>query len=206
MNLLNFIKKLKNLDRGYFTIADLEKITGLSRPSLKVALSRFVKQGALIRLRRGIYAQADASLDLVKIANQLYYPSYLSFESALSYYGILSQIIYTKTFATAKPPKKITLGETDIEFRQIKKSLFFGYALKNGIYIADPEKALFDQLYMASLGRASLNIKELDLRKIKISVLNSYVRRFPVISKDKLNEVKKYIGSSAITLETKERI
>ncbi|MFH1564392.1 MAG: type IV toxin-antitoxin system AbiEi family antitoxin domain-containing protein [bacterium] len=206
MNTLNFIKKLKSFSRDYFTIADLEKITGLSRPSLKVALSRFVKQGALIRLKRGVYAQAGESLNIVKIANQLYYPSYLSFESALSYYGILSQIPYTTTFAAAKPPKKISLGETDIEFRQIKKSLFFGYSLKNGVYIADAEKALFDQLYMASLGRASLNIKELDLRKIKISVLNSYIHQFPVISKDKLNEVKKYIGSSAITLETGERV
>ncbi len=206
MNTFNFIKKLESFKRDYFTIADLEKITGLSRPSLKVALSRFVKQGALIRLKRGVYAQAGTPLDLVKIANQLYYPSYLSFESALSYYGILSQAPYTLTFATIKPPKKITLGETEIEFRQVKKTLFFGYSFKDNMYIAEPEKALLDQLYMVSLGKASLNIQELDLRKIKMAALNLYMRQFPKSLKDKIKDIKQYLGSAAITIETQERI
>lgn len=206
MNTLNFIKKLESFKRDYFTIADLEKITGLSRPSLKVALSRFVEKAVLIRLKRGVYAQADTSLNLARVANQLYYPSYLSFESALSYYGILSQAPYTQTFATIKPSKKITLGETSIEFRQIKKSLFFGYSFKDKIYIAEPEKALLDQLYMASLGKASLNIEELDLRKIKMAALNLYMRQFPENLKDKIKNIRQYIGSAAITIETKERI
>ena len=206
MKTLNFIKKLKNFNRDYFTIADLEKITGLSRPSLKVALSRFTNQGVLIRLRRGVYALADSSLKIEKIANQLYYPSYLSFESALSYYGILSQLPYTQTFATTKSPKRFTLGETEIEFRQLKKELYFGYALKNNIYIAEPEKALLDQLYMVSRGKAALVIKELDLRPIKKSVLNEYAKQFSTGTQKLAQEIKQYIGTGAITLETKVRI
>ena len=206
MKTLNFIKKLKEFNRDYFTVSDLEKITGLSRASLKVALSRFVDQGVLFRLKRGIYVLADVSINAAKIANQLYYPSYLSFESALSYYGILSQIPYTEVFATTNSPKKFSLGQSEIEFRQIKEALFFGYALENGIYIAEPEKALLDQLYMASLGRASLNIKELDLRKIRASVLNAYLSKFPKRLRMLAKDVKKYIGSASITLETGERV
>ena len=206
MNTLNFIKKLQNFDRDYFTIADLEKITGLARPSLIVALSRFTSRGVLIRLKRGVYALKGSSLKMEKIANQLYYPSYLSFESALSCYGILSQSPYIQTFATTKPPKRFTLGETEIEFRQLKKELFFGYTLKDDIYIAEPEKALLDQLYMVSIGKATLAVKELDLRIIKKIVLSKYAKQFPAGAQKLAREIKQYLGTGAITLETDVRI
>lgn len=192
MKTLNFIKKLQNFNRDYFTIADLEKITGLARPSLRVALSRFTRRGVLIRLKRGIYALESSPLKIEKIANQLYYPSYLSFESALSYYGILSQLPYTQTFATTKSPKRFTLGKTEIEFRQLKKELFFGYTLKNNIYIAEPEKALLDQLYMVSIGKATLSVKELDLRTIKKSVFKKYARQFPSGTQKSAREIKQF--------------
>ena len=192
MKTLNFIKKLQNFNRDYFTIADLEKITGLARPSLRVALSRFTRRGVLIRLKRGIYALESSPLKIEKIANQLYYPSYLSFESALYYYGILSQLPYTQTFATTKSPKRFTLGKTEIEFRQLKKELFFGYTLKNNIYIAEPEKALLDQLYMVSIGKATLSVKELDLRTIKKSVFKKYARQFPSGTQKSAREIKQF--------------
>jgi len=206
MKVLNFIKKLQNFNRDYFTISDLEKITGLARPSLRVALSRFTERGVLIRLKRGVYVLSDSSFKIEKIANQLYYPSYLSFQSALSYYGILSQLPYTQNFATTKPPKRFTLGETEIEFRQLKKELYFGYVLKDNIYIAEPEKALLDQLYMVSIGKATLTVKELDLRTIKKSVLKKYAEQFPLGTQKLMQEMKQYLGSAAITLETGERI
>ena len=125
MKTLDLIQTLQSLNRDYFTIADLEKITNLSRSSLKVSLSRLVKNKVLIRLKRGIYVLKNSLLNIEKIANQLYYPSYLSFESALSYYGILSQVSYTKTFATNNISKRLILGKTEIEFRRLKSSLFF---------------------------------------------------------------------------------
>lgn len=194
MKTLNFIKELQNLNRDFFTIVDLEKITELARPSLRVALSRFVKQGVLVRLKQGIYALANSPLKIEKIANQLYYPSYLSFESALSYYGILSQIPYTQTFATTKLSKRFNLKETEVEFRQLKKDLFFGYILKDNIYIAQPEKALLDQLYMMSIGKATLSVKELDLRIIKRSILKEYTKRFPSGTQKLVLKIKKYLG------------
>ena len=179
MNTLKLIKKLQSLNRAYFTTADLQKVTGLPRASLKVTLSRLVDKEVLVRLKRGVYTLSSSLVDVAKVANQLYYPSYLSFESALSRYGILSQIPYTQTFATPRPPKRMTLWETEIEFRQIKKDLFFGYRLEKGILLAEPEKALLDQLYLMSRGKATLNFKELDLREIDKNKLKKYAKKFP---------------------------
>jgi len=203
---IELIKKLQSLDKGYFTMADMQKITNLPRDSLKVAINRLIEKEVLTRIKRGVYQLGFSQVDVAKVANQLYYPSYLSFESALSRYGILSQIPYTQTFATAKRSKKMTLWETGVEFRQLKKELFFGYKMDEGMYVAEPEKALLDQLYMVSRGRGSLNIEELDLKEINKELLEKYSRSFPAYIKKLLDKVEEYIGTTPVTNERKERI
>lgn len=180
MTTIDLIKKLQSLGRGFFTIADLENIIGLPRNSLKVALNRLTKQGVLERLTRGVYQLSINPAEARAVANQLYYPSYLSFETALARYGILSQIPYTQTFATIKKSKKLWLKDIEIEYSQLKKDLFFGYILTDGIYIARPEKALLDQLYLVSRGRRRLSTEELDLSVINKKILLQYAKKFPV--------------------------
>jgi predicted transcriptional regulator of viral defense system len=91
---IKFIQTLKDFNKPYFTLFDLEKILNVKKDSLYVTLSRLVKSGVLIRLKRGIYQPEFKEPELEKTANELYYPSYLSFETGLSRYGILSQIPY----------------------------------------------------------------------------------------------------------------
>lgn len=179
MNTLEFINQLQSYDKNFFTIFDLEKITGQDKNSLKVKLSRLVKQKILIRLQRGVYQLAQEFPDIRQTANQLYYPSYLSFESTLSDYGILSQIPYTQTFATNKKSKKLTLANTEIEYTQLKTDLFWGYILKNNIYIAQPEKALLDELYLISKGKRKLDFKQLDLSSLDKDKLKEYSQKYP---------------------------
>ena len=149
------------------------------KKSLKVALSRLVKNGKILRIRKNVYQLPDKVYDLRKIAWQLYPPCYLSFESALNECGILSQIPYIITFATTNKSKKMTLGREEIEFRQIKKDLFFGYKTQNGLFAAFPEKALADQIYFVSRGLTNLNFKELDLDNVSPRKFKSFIKSYP---------------------------
>ena len=79
MKTIELINKLKAFDKGYFTIADLQKIIDLPKDSLKVTISRLVAKGVLARIKRGVYQLGFSPVDVPKVANQLYYPSYLSF-------------------------------------------------------------------------------------------------------------------------------
>lgn len=203
---MDFITKLQSLDRGFFTVSDMEKVIGLPRKSLLVTLSRLVAKKMLIRIKRGVYQVGLTEIDVKKIANQLYYPSYLSFETALSFYGIISQIPYTQTFATLKKSKKMILWNTEVEFTKLKEELFFGYKLEKSIYIAELEKALLDELYLVSRGKRSINIEELDLRSINKAKLFEYAKRFPPYIDKQLAQVRNYIGTTPVTLEGKERI
>jgi predicted transcriptional regulator of viral defense system len=177
IQLINF---LIQLDKPLLNIADLEKILGLkNRASLYVTLHRLTRYGVLERLRRGAYRLSFRPRDVAQAANQLYSPSYLSFESALSRHGVLSQIPYTVTFATPRRSKKMRLGETMIEFRQLRADLFFGYVLESGLYLAEPEKALLDEMYFVKRGKAFLAFDELSREGLSMEKIKKYASRFP---------------------------
>lgn len=203
---VELIKILRGFHKPYLTVADLEKVLGLKRESLYVVLNRLVKSGILIRLAKNLYSSFTEAFDIEKIANELYFPSYLSFEQALSQYSILSQIPYTQTFATTRPTKKMTIAGVAIEYSHIKKDLFFGYILKDSKYIAEKEKALLDQLYMVSQGKRSIDIDELDLRDIDRGKLEEYAKRFPPQMNPLLDKVKKYLGTTQVTIDGGNRI
>lgn len=175
-----FLEKIKKIEKDFFTLADLRKIWEGEKASLKVILSRMIKRGKLKRIERNFYILPEKILELEKIANEIYFPSYLSFESALSKYGILSQIPYALTFATPLKTKKIQVDNILIEYRKIKRELFFGFRLKGGIYIAEPEKALADTIYLSSLGKLKINFEELDFSKIKKKRFLELIKRFPL--------------------------
>ena len=176
---MELVRRLLSLNKPYFTLADLEKVLDQPRPSLYVTLNRLVSYGVLVRLRRGVYQVALQSPALARIANTLVYPSYLSFESALSRYGILSQVPYTLTFATPRRSRSLTLGGAAVRYHQLKSALFFGYGMSEGLYVAEPEKALLDQCYLAARGLADLAWDELDLSAINRDRLADHAVRFP---------------------------
>jgi predicted transcriptional regulator of viral defense system len=186
MRITELIKYLERLNKPFYTIADLEKITGLSRKSLYVTLRRLVDRGVLERIGPGVYRLFTSKASVEKIATALYMPNYLSFESLLSRYGVLNLVPYTITFATTRKTKRITLLGRDIEYRQIKKELFWGYEIKGGIYVAKPEKAFLDLVYLASKGIAALDLDELDTRKLALKKVKEFSKKFPIYTQEYL--------------------
>jgi predicted transcriptional regulator of viral defense system len=176
---VGLLKILKALNKPFYTIADLEKITGLGRDSLYVSLERWVDGGVLERVSQGIYLPLGENLPLEKIAAQLYLPNYLSFESALARHGILNMIPYTLTFATTRKTKKFILRRQGVEYRQVSSGLFFGFEMKDGIHIAVPEKAFLDQMYFVCRGNSSLDLNEMNLRNLSAKRIINYSGRFP---------------------------
>ena len=187
------LKKLEKLKKDYYSVKDLERIIGIPVDNLRKQLTRWVEKGILIRIAKGIYAPYGTEINVLKIANQMYYPSYLSFESVLSKYGILSQVPYTLTFATPKKTKKMILNEVEVEFTKLSDKYFFGYTFENGINIASPEKALIDCLYLVSKGKRVLNIDELYLKNIDNGKLIEISKVFPKNTKELVRDVAERI-------------
>ena len=102
------IQKINKIPKSYFSLTDIKKVSNLQEASLKVAMNRLLKREELYRVMRGIYALNYSKIDWRQLAVELYSPSYVSFESALSYYNILSQKTFNVVLATTKRSKKIS--------------------------------------------------------------------------------------------------
>lgn len=158
-----------------FTARDLSSLLTYSPRKSLYYLEKSVKEGLFIQLKRGLYCLKTDPPPEEEIANQLYQPSYLSFEYALAYYSILPEMVYTVTSATTKPTRKFDVENKSFTYTSIKMSAYTGYGLKiadnRRFFIAEPEKAIVDYLYLVSLGRRQtndrLNVANLDVRKIK---------------------------------------
>ena len=73
-------------------------------PAIQNQLSRWVKAGRLVKLARGKYVLAapyrKVHPPLEYVANRLVYPSYVSFERALAWYGLIPETVAEVTTAT----------------------------------------------------------------------------------------------------------
>jgi predicted transcriptional regulator of viral defense system len=186
-------KQINKIKKSYFSFADLRKVVKMDDGSLRVAVSRMVKAGVIKKLIKGYYNLYSADVDWEKFALEIYSPSYLSFEWALGYYNILSQKTYGLTLATVKRSRKFKTAEKNIIFRHIQSKLYWGYIIKDGYLIAEPEKALIDLAYLSLNGYAKFNREEmnsdlLDGKKIKVYLKKINNKKLNLLLKDFYNK------------------
>jgi len=126
------------------------------RGSILVHLSRLMKAGKVIGLRRGIYTLPDAFRRVpaspARLANELYRPSYLSGLWALGAHDLIPERVVRLTSVTPRPPRRFENPFGVFDYRSLKRDAFFGYApLRWGdreVLSAEPEKALLDHWHL----------------------------------------------------------
>jgi len=135
-------------------------------------LSRWRQTGKIYQLRRGLYSLAPPFKKVnphpFVVANRMLPASYVSLQSALAYYGMIPEYVPVTTSVTTKRP---TYWETPIgifNFRHIQVDFFDGDRLENigegqQTFIASPEKALLDLIYLESGGDTLDYLTELRL-------------------------------------------
>lgn len=172
------ILKIKTLGKETFTNRELKILFPQEAAYLNTYSKRLIKAGVIEPLARGLYTLKGQPGEMEKVATTYYYPSYISFESALAKYGVINQGPYGLTLATSRHAKKIKLGNLTCEYRQLKRSLFFGFKLIGGIYLAEPEKALLDTLYFIGLGRRQTSPREWSLSSLDRDRVRQYAKSF----------------------------
>lgn len=175
-------EKLKSIGLTVFTPQEFKDIFDMPQNIAAVFISRNLgKGGIFIKLRNGLYMIKDAYAPPFLIANKIYEPSYVSLNAALSYYGIIPEVVYAITSVTAKTSREFVTPKGNYIYQCIKKKAFTGYGLrlidKNNVLIAEPEKALADYLYFVDLKQISLNDR-LELKNIKKSTLLGFIKLF----------------------------
>lgn len=182
------------IDSGWkcFTLTQLQSILSIDKESsLYSVISRLVDAKLLVRAERDKYVLADFSGSDFILANFFYDPSYVSFESALSFYGVLSQFPLEITSVTVKLPRKKEFDGHVFGYYRIQRNLFWGYLKRDGYLIAEPEKAFLDQAYLATKGLKKLNIDEYDMTLLNRVKVKEYMKKFP-------QAVQKLVGKLSV--------
>ncbi len=150
MKYLDLIKKIKE---PVFSIHDLD-IKGLDFYSSQ--LSSWVSKGLLIKLKNGIYLIVDRKNEISNeyIASRIYQPSYISLEWILARIGLIPEMVYNVTSITSRTSRNYKNSLGGFIYKHVKKEFFFDYykIKKDGqvFFVASPEKALLDFLYLNS--------------------------------------------------------
>ena len=147
-----FLKILGGGNVSLFDLPTAVQLTGEPRQQVIAQISRWLRSGKLIPLRRGLYAIGDmyrkARLSPVQIANEVYRPSYLSCAWALSFYGLVPDAAPIYQSVTTRVTRRFTNPAGTFTYSSLKTSLFWGVATRiiDGVSftVAEPEKALLD--------------------------------------------------------------
>jgi predicted transcriptional regulator of viral defense system len=139
---------------------------------IRIQLSRWVKAGKIYQLRRGIYSVSPPFQKKQPhpflIANHLQKASYVSLQSALSFYGLIPEVVNTTTSVSTGRPEQLETPLGTYEFRHIKTELLFGYQMielgEHSALVATPEKALLDLIYLQPGSDSAAYLKELRLQ------------------------------------------
>lgn len=158
---------LQKTKRNIFSLNDLKKLLRIESDNIAyVQANRLTKEGLLNRITKGVYYLKDSKPTDFEIANFLYYPSYISLESALTYYGILIQVPQIIFSVTTKRAKKIRAVNKDFVYFHLNQRYYFDYSKEQRFVIATPEKAIIDTIFFASYGRTVINPEEWVLNNI----------------------------------------
>ena len=165
MNFREFMEKWR--DVPYINTLGVFAHAGVDQ-AMRNQLTRWQKRGLIIQLKRGIYILNKNDRKIFPsrffFANQIMWPSYVSLESALGYYGLIPEMVSDVTSVTSKKTARFKNELGQFIYQHLKPDVFKGYrSFKDeagmDVLIADPEKALVDFLYL-NLGKFKVSAKD----------------------------------------------
>ena len=202
--------QFKNIFKNYivFSNIEIEKLIGSFN---KKNLINWQKKGYIKKVRNNWYCFSDVDYQqstLNNIANKIYKPSYISLESALSYYAFIPEGVFSITSITTSKTNIFNSTLATFVYQSIKESAFFGYEIVENqnikFCIAKPEKALLDYLHLNTNVKSEDDFTSLRLNKsnIKARVNFDKMKDYAVLFDSniiftKINKLKKHINAKS---------
>lgn len=153
---------LKKNNLHVFRIKDISLLMNASKTKSYNIIKSLKKKEAIEAIQAGVYA-LKGTHEFV-IGAYLNWPSYLSFWSALSYYGFTDQMPKTLFLAGTRYKKTVR----NFKYVTLNRKRFFGYTTTGDIVIAEKEKAVIDSLLLPKYAGGMLELR----KAIKSSLQN----------------------------------
>jgi predicted transcriptional regulator of viral defense system len=144
---------------------------------LRLQLSRWVSEGKLVKLRRGVYTLADpystSPVHPYVLANAIEAASYVSCQSALAWYGLIPEHVVSVTSVTSARTGKRVNSQGSFIYRHVQPDLMFGFSdvdvdKNESARVALPEKALLDLVYLEPHADSVAYLRQLRLQNMEM--------------------------------------
>ena len=152
---MQYIKLKEELKK--YTVFSLKDIKKIDPKFARARLNEWQKKEYIKKIIKNFYVFTDIMFNeqtLFEIANRIYCQSYISLETALSYYNLIPESVYNTTSVSTKRTYTFDTEIGQFIYRKMKPSIFFGYKLleygDKKIKIASIEKTILDFLYLNS--------------------------------------------------------
>lgn len=186
---MKYKKILKLQSKRFFNTFDVAQVCGIKPESAWVLCSRYVKEGIFIRLKKNTYTlernwKSWAKDDFFGISNFLQVPSYISFMTALSFYGVTTQV--QRDFfesASLKRSRKFEIEGVLFNYYKLKKQYYSDFNKTGGFFIASKEKAFVDSVYLYSFGKYKIDLSSIDLNKLDKAKVKKIIQAYPLKTK-----------------------
>lgn len=175
------------------------KLNNYSNKNNKI--SREIKKGKLFKIITGLY-ETDPNTPGYLLASSIYGPSYISFDFALSYYGLIPERVSTITCATfnKKKRKQYNTKFGVFTYKDVPSSVYPEEILlkqeNNYSYqIATKEKALCDKLYSLKPLKNLSNLETMLFNDLRIDI-----EEFKKINVKKIEKLSNLYHSTNVAL------
>ncbi len=202
--------------KNFITGTDLRIILEGTDDARKSILKRAVQEGYLEKLKRDLYLIKRIPKKLIntfEIAQLIYGPSYISFESSLRYFGWIPESVPVTCSATIKQTRNFTNVLATFSFEKVPNSIFsVGVTWINDeeakFLMADPWKSIADMIYLRNKKWDDVWSLMEDLRIEKETILSSNLALLELLVQvyphKNTRHIAKNILDSIKTLKEKE--
>ncbi len=175
----------------------------VSAAQVRLQLSRWVKDGRLIQLRRGLYALAPVWRKVnphpFLVANRLQRGSYVSAQSALAFHGMIPEYVPVVTSVGPGRPETVRNSLGTFQFNHLAGQILFGYsqievAPKQLAFVASPEKALLDLIHLTAGADSDKYLRQLRLQNPEALDMATMAELAKRSSKPKLIRATRLVG------------
>ncbi|MCF0054844.1 hypothetical protein [Dyadobacter sp. CY356] len=130
-------------------------LTEYKRPNDKI--NELIANGSLTSIKKGLYFSSLTKVpERFLVANHIVGPSYVSFESALSFYGFIPEQVYEVSSATIKSSRRFDTSLGRFTYQHLGLP-YYSLGITNEtlgegqtVLMARPEKAVFDKIVTTS--------------------------------------------------------
>ena len=175
------------------------KLNNYSNKNNKI--SREIKKGKLFKIITGLY-ETDQNTPGYLLASSIYGPSYISFDFALSYYGLIPERVSTITCATFNKKKRKQYNTKfgvftykDVPSSAYPEEILLKQENNYSYQIATKEKALCDKLYSLKPLKNISNLENMLFNDLRIDI-----DEFKKINIKKIEKLSNLYHSTNVTL------